>query len=46
MVETDLMGIDSHGISMLILYEQMQRRGQLKLDAEPRIVRADARRRR
>ena len=39
MVETDLRGVDSHGISMLILYEQMQSVGQLKLAAEPRIVR-------
>lgn len=39
MVETDLMGIDSHGISMLILYEQMHKAGQLRLDADPRIVR-------
>lgn len=39
MVETDLMGIDSHGISMLLLYDQMHRAGQLRLDAEPKIVR-------
>ena len=42
MVETDLMGINSHGISMLILYEQMQKAGQLRLTAEPRIVRQSA----
>lgn len=42
MVETDLRGIDSHGISMLIMYEQMHEVGQLKLDAEPRIVRETA----
>jgi len=42
MVETDLMGIDSHGISMLIMYEGMQRAGQLRLTAEPRIVRETA----
>src|SRR5688572_8802031 len=42
MVETDLRGVDSHGISMLILYEQMQHVGQLKLAAEPRIVRETA----
>lgn len=39
MVETDLRGIDSHGISMLILYDQMQAAGQLALAAEARIVR-------
>jgi LDH2 family malate/lactate/ureidoglycolate dehydrogenase len=42
MVEADLMGIDSHGISMLILYEQMQKAGQLKLAAEPKVVRESA----
>jgi LDH2 family malate/lactate/ureidoglycolate dehydrogenase len=42
MVETDLMGIDSHGISMLIMYEGMQRAGQLRLTAEPRVVRQTA----
>lgn len=39
MVETDLMGVDSHGISMLIMYEEMQRAGQLRLNADPRVVR-------
>lgn len=42
MVETDLRGVDSHGISMLIMYDQIYRAGQLKLDAEPRIVRETA----
>lgn len=42
MVQTDLMGIDSHGISMLIMYSQMQEAGQLRLEAEPRIVRQSA----
>jgi LDH2 family malate/lactate/ureidoglycolate dehydrogenase len=42
MVETDLRGIDSHGISMLIQYDQMQRAGQLRLQAEPQIVRQSA----
>lgn len=42
MVQTDLMGVDSHGVSMLIMYEQMQRAGQLRLDAEPRIMRQSA----
>jgi LDH2 family malate/lactate/ureidoglycolate dehydrogenase len=42
MVETDLLGIDSHGVSMLILYDKMQTSGQLRPDAEPRIVRESA----
>jgi LDH2 family malate/lactate/ureidoglycolate dehydrogenase len=42
MVETDLRGVDSHGISMLIMYRQQHGVGQLKLDAEPRIVRQTA----
>lgn len=39
MVETDLAGIDSHGISMLMLYEQTKLSGQLNPRARPRIVR-------
>jgi LDH2 family malate/lactate/ureidoglycolate dehydrogenase len=42
MLETDLRGVDSHGISMLIMYSQIQAIGQLKLAAEPRIVRETA----
>jgi LDH2 family malate/lactate/ureidoglycolate dehydrogenase len=42
MVETDLRGIDSHGISMLTQYAQMQKAGQIALQAEPRIVRQSA----
>ncbi|UVF19524.1 Ldh family oxidoreductase [Microvirga terrae] len=42
MVETDLRGIDSHGISMLTQYAQMQKAGQLALQAEPCIVRQSA----
>jgi len=42
MVETDLRGIDSHGISMLTQYAQMHAAGQLRLQAEPRIVRQSA----
>lgn len=42
MVETDLRGIDSHGISMLIQYAQMHQAGQLQLCAEPRIARQSA----
>jgi LDH2 family malate/lactate/ureidoglycolate dehydrogenase len=39
MVDTDLAGIDSHGVSMLMQYEAMWRQGQLNLQAKPRIVR-------
>jgi LDH2 family malate/lactate/ureidoglycolate dehydrogenase len=39
MVETDLLGIDSHGISMLAMYEDMHRSGMLQLQARPRVVR-------
>lgn len=39
MTETDLLGVDSHGISMLMLYETLFRNGQLNLAAETRTVR-------
>lgn len=39
MVESDLWGIDSHGISMLMQYEEMFRNGNLKMGTEPLIVR-------
>lgn len=38
MVETDLMGVDSHGISMLMLYERMRTAGQVRLQARTRVV--------
>lgn len=38
MVETDLMGIDSHGLSMLMMYESFRGNGQLDLAARPRVV--------
>lgn len=38
MAETDLLGIDSHGISMLPAYEAKLRAGTLKIDARPRLV--------
>jgi LDH2 family malate/lactate/ureidoglycolate dehydrogenase len=38
MVETDLMGIDSHGLSMLMMYETFRTNGQLDLSARPRVV--------
>jgi LDH2 family malate/lactate/ureidoglycolate dehydrogenase len=37
MVETDLMGVDSHGISMLMSYDAKFREGRLKLTARPEI---------
>ncbi len=39
MVETDLAGVDSHGISMLMLYEELRSAGKLNLQAHPAIVR-------
>jgi LDH2 family malate/lactate/ureidoglycolate dehydrogenase len=42
MVDTDLSGIDSHGMSMLVLYEEKQLAGILNPKAEPRIVRENA----
>jgi LDH2 family malate/lactate/ureidoglycolate dehydrogenase len=39
MVDTDLAGIDSHGISMLMYYEDMLGRGELDLTARPAVVR-------
>lgn len=39
MVETDLLGVDSHGISMLMTYESRMREGKLNLKARPTIVR-------
>jgi LDH2 family malate/lactate/ureidoglycolate dehydrogenase len=39
MVETDLTGVDSHGISMLMMYEEMLRKGQLRLAGRPRLAR-------
>ena len=42
MVETDLAGVDSHGVSMLMDYESSKSRGKLNLKARPRIVRQTA----
>jgi LDH2 family malate/lactate/ureidoglycolate dehydrogenase len=39
MTETDLLGVDSHGVSMLMMYETLHRNGQLNLKAEIRTVR-------
>src|SRR5260370_13480363 len=42
MVETDLAGVDSHGVSMLMDYESSKSRGKLNLQAFPRVVRESA----
>jgi LDH2 family malate/lactate/ureidoglycolate dehydrogenase len=42
MTDTDLAGIDSHGISMLSWYESKVVAGTLKLEVEPRVVRENA----
>lgn len=42
LVETDLRGIESHGASMLPLYDRMRRAGGLKMQATPRIVKENA----
>lgn len=39
MVETDLLGVDSHGISMLMMYEARKLEGKLNLLAKPTIIR-------
>ena len=39
MVETDLAGVDSHGVSMLMDYENSKSKGKLNPKANPRIVR-------
>ena len=38
MVETDLAGVDSHGVSMLMDYEDFKQRGKLNVNARPKIV--------
>ena len=42
MLETDLSGVDSHGISMLMDYQSSRDKGKLNLSARPRIVRENA----
>jgi LDH2 family malate/lactate/ureidoglycolate dehydrogenase len=39
MTETDLMGVDSHGISMLMAYEDMVKRGQIRIANPPTVLR-------
>jgi LDH2 family malate/lactate/ureidoglycolate dehydrogenase len=42
MAYCDRAGIDSHGISMLMMYEEALRKGKLRLRARPRVVRETA----
>lgn len=42
LVETDLRGIESHGASMLPLYDAMRRAGGLNMTPQPRVVRENA----
>jgi LDH2 family malate/lactate/ureidoglycolate dehydrogenase len=39
MIETNLSGVDSHGISMLTDYESSRAKGKLNLNAQPKVVR-------
>jgi LDH2 family malate/lactate/ureidoglycolate dehydrogenase len=38
MIETDLAGVDSHGVSMLMDYESSRSKGKLNVKARPHIV--------
>jgi LDH2 family malate/lactate/ureidoglycolate dehydrogenase len=42
MLETDLAGVDSHGISMLMDYESSRSKGKLNLKARPHVVKETA----
>ncbi len=42
MTETDLLGVDSHGISMLMTYEKRRQEGKLNLTIHPRIEKRTA----
>ncbi|MSQ18573.1 MAG: Ldh family oxidoreductase [Betaproteobacteria bacterium] len=42
MIETDLAGVESHGVSMLWEYDQWRRRGKVNLHARCKIVRENA----
>jgi LDH2 family malate/lactate/ureidoglycolate dehydrogenase len=39
MIETDLAGVDSHGISMLMDYNNSRQKGRLNLKAAPKLMR-------
>lgn len=42
MLETDLIGVDSHGISMLMTYEAKRAEGRFDFTARPRVVKENA----
>ncbi|MFY0615464.1 MAG: Ldh family oxidoreductase, partial [Hyphomicrobiaceae bacterium] len=42
MLETDLIGVDSHGISMLMTYETKRSEGRFDFAARPQIVKENA----
>jgi LDH2 family malate/lactate/ureidoglycolate dehydrogenase len=42
MVDTDLAGIESHGIAMLVSYDGYVQKGKVNLQAEPKIIRENA----
>jgi len=42
MVDTDLAGIESHGIAMLVSYDGYMQKGKVNLQAEPKIIRENA----
>ncbi|MBK1786668.1 Ldh family oxidoreductase [Prauserella cavernicola] len=42
MVDTDLAGIDSHGVSMLMTYERFREEGRIDVTARPTVVRENA----
>lgn len=39
MVETDLLGVESHGVSMLPQYDTLRTSGRLRLSAQPQLLR-------
>ena len=42
MIATDLSGVDSHGVSMLMDYDASRTKGKLNVKAKPRVVRENA----
>lgn len=42
MVDTDLAGIESHGVAMLVSYDGYLQKGKVNLQVEPKIVRENA----
>ena len=41
-VYADVVGVDSHGLSMLMLYEDVWKAGRMRVEARPKIVRETA----